>query len=205
MVWLHCNDRASSSHPDVDLLLSLEPEELAVKLRFLVRKRREAMLPCVTPTPGLNPALLGVKLIREAFKPESGPLTDPAADGGEQVARTELFAGAIGATRTRIHTAISTCTIRLKPWRHSARQSSAPYRGRTPSCNFSNAISGYCVTISKPSSYSRSCARPFAFGRGEPYAVLVSHRDRRVPQLGLAASILHSAAAAKSSIIRVTV
>jgi hypothetical protein len=47
-------------------------------------------------TPGLNPALLGVKLIREAFKPRSGPLTDPAADGGEQVARTELFAGAIG-------------------------------------------------------------------------------------------------------------
>jgi hypothetical protein len=35
-------------------------------------------------------------LIREAFKPQSGPLTDPAADGGEQVARTELFAGAIG-------------------------------------------------------------------------------------------------------------
>jgi hypothetical protein len=29
--------------PDVDLLFSLEPEELAVKLLFLVRKRRDAM------------------------------------------------------------------------------------------------------------------------------------------------------------------
>jgi hypothetical protein len=45
VVWSHCNDRASSSHPDVDLLLSLEPEELAVKLLFLVRKTHEAMLP----------------------------------------------------------------------------------------------------------------------------------------------------------------
>lgn len=44
-------------------------------------------------------ALLGVKLMREAFKPSpsAGPLTDTAIEGGEQVARMELFAGAMGS------------------------------------------------------------------------------------------------------------
>jgi uncharacterized protein (TIGR02391 family) len=36
-----------------------------------------------------------VKLMREAFK-QGGPLADARADGGEQVATMELFAGAIG-------------------------------------------------------------------------------------------------------------
>jgi uncharacterized protein (TIGR02391 family) len=44
----------------------------------------------------LDPALLGVKLMREAFK-QNGPLADSNADPGEQVARMELFAGAIGS------------------------------------------------------------------------------------------------------------
>jgi uncharacterized protein (TIGR02391 family) len=46
---------------------------------------------------GLDRTLIGVKLMREAFKPEAGPLTDNAAPPGEQVATMELFAGAIGA------------------------------------------------------------------------------------------------------------
>jgi uncharacterized protein (TIGR02391 family) len=41
-------------------------------------------------------SLLGVKLMREAFK-QGGPLADASADPGEQVARMELFAGAIGS------------------------------------------------------------------------------------------------------------
>jgi uncharacterized protein (TIGR02391 family) len=41
--------------------------------------------------------LLGVKLMRGAFAPDGGPLTDASADGGERVARMELFAGAIGS------------------------------------------------------------------------------------------------------------
>jgi uncharacterized protein (TIGR02391 family) len=45
----------------------------------------------------LPAALLGVRLMREAFEPGTGPLTDPAMEGGEQVARMELFAGAIGS------------------------------------------------------------------------------------------------------------
>jgi uncharacterized protein (TIGR02391 family) len=52
--------------------------------------------------------LLGVSLMREAFRPApkpdappdakpAGKLTDTAADPGEQVARMELFAGSIGS------------------------------------------------------------------------------------------------------------
>ena len=47
--------------------------------------------------PTLDKSLLGVKLMRAAFKPETGPLTDLTVDAGEQVARMELFAGAIGS------------------------------------------------------------------------------------------------------------
>ena len=46
---------------------------------------------------GLGNNFIGVPLIREAFSPERGPLTDMNAEGGEKVARMELFAGAIGS------------------------------------------------------------------------------------------------------------
>jgi uncharacterized protein (TIGR02391 family) len=39
---------------------------------------------------------IGVPLMRKAFSAKDGVLTDRSADGGEQVARMELFAGAIG-------------------------------------------------------------------------------------------------------------
>jgi uncharacterized protein (TIGR02391 family) len=38
---------------------------------------------------------IGVKLMRKAFSPESGPLMDPATDAGERQGRMDLFAGAI--------------------------------------------------------------------------------------------------------------
>ena len=38
---------------------------------------------------------IGVKVMRSAFK-EGGPLRDQGMDAGEQTARRELFAGAIG-------------------------------------------------------------------------------------------------------------
>jgi len=41
-------------------------------------------------------SLIGVKLMRQAFKPGGGPLADPNLDVGEQVGMMELFAGAIG-------------------------------------------------------------------------------------------------------------
>jgi uncharacterized protein (TIGR02391 family) len=46
---------------------------------------------------GANDSLLGVKLMREAFRPESGSLTDMTAEAGERVGRMELFAGAIAS------------------------------------------------------------------------------------------------------------
>lgn len=46
---------------------------------------------------GLGNNLIGVSLMREAFAPEKGPLADLNVERGEQVARMELFAGAIGS------------------------------------------------------------------------------------------------------------
>lgn len=46
---------------------------------------------------GLSNELLGVALMRKAFQPKQGPLCDPDAEGGEQQATADLFAGAIGA------------------------------------------------------------------------------------------------------------
>ena len=42
-------------------------------------------------------SLVGVKLMRFAFAPDGGPLSDMSADAGERVARMELFAGSIGS------------------------------------------------------------------------------------------------------------
>lgn len=45
---------------------------------------------------GADPSLVGVKLMRESFKPHGGSLSDPNLDPGERVGVMELFAGAIG-------------------------------------------------------------------------------------------------------------
>lgn len=44
----------------------------------------------------LEPSVLGVDLMRQAFRPDGRPLTDTGAHRGERVATMELFAGAIG-------------------------------------------------------------------------------------------------------------
>lgn len=46
---------------------------------------------------GLPNDLIGVSLMRQAFNSSNGPLTDPAHEGGERHARSDLFAGAIGS------------------------------------------------------------------------------------------------------------
>lgn len=46
---------------------------------------------------GLPNELLGVNLMRKAFSPKDGVLRDPEAEGGEQQATADLFAGSIGA------------------------------------------------------------------------------------------------------------
>jgi uncharacterized protein (TIGR02391 family) len=45
---------------------------------------------------GLGDSVIGVTLMRQAFSPERGCLTDLGAEGGERSARMELFSGAIG-------------------------------------------------------------------------------------------------------------
>jgi len=42
---------------------------------------------------------LGVPLMRKAFHPETGPLTDKAVITSERVATAALFAGAIGVAK----------------------------------------------------------------------------------------------------------
>lgn len=46
---------------------------------------------------GLPDGHHGMPLMRDAFKPDGGPLTDKLAEGGEREARSALFAGAIGS------------------------------------------------------------------------------------------------------------
>jgi uncharacterized protein (TIGR02391 family) len=46
---------------------------------------------------GLGNNVVGVALMREAFATDKGPLTDTKTERGEQVARMDLFAGAIGS------------------------------------------------------------------------------------------------------------
>ena len=61
---------------------------------FLAMKAVEVS---VRVTAGLGDSLIGVKLMRSAFAPEGGALTDMNAEAGERVGRMELFAGAIAS------------------------------------------------------------------------------------------------------------
>lgn len=51
----------------------------------------------VRETANLTDSLRGVQLMRKAFDPQNGPLTDQTAETGEKQARSDLFAGAIGS------------------------------------------------------------------------------------------------------------
>jgi uncharacterized protein (TIGR02391 family) len=75
-VWMAC----MRSEFDVAVFQAMKAVEVAV---------REAS--------GLGDELVGVKLMRAAFHPESGVLTDLAAEGGERQARVALFTAAIGS------------------------------------------------------------------------------------------------------------
>jgi uncharacterized protein (TIGR02391 family) len=46
---------------------------------------------------GLGDELVGVKLMRKAFAPGDGPLTDSAMESGEQEGRMHFFSGAIAS------------------------------------------------------------------------------------------------------------
>jgi uncharacterized protein (TIGR02391 family) len=49
---------------------------------------------------GLTPRDIGAALMRKAFDPDNGPLTDMAAEKAERDARSHLFAGAIGSYKS---------------------------------------------------------------------------------------------------------
>lgn len=51
---------------------------------------------------GLDDSLVGVKLMREAYKPSGGALTDDAAETSEREGILALFAGGIGAFRNPV-------------------------------------------------------------------------------------------------------
>ncbi len=62
-----------------------------------VLQAMKAVEVAVRESSGLPQDLLGVKLMRKAFDPKDGPLTDVEADEGEKEARSAFFAGAIGS------------------------------------------------------------------------------------------------------------
>jgi uncharacterized protein (TIGR02391 family) len=51
----------------------------------------------VRSSAGFGADMIGVKLMRDAFSVNNGPLTDMQAEPGERTGRMELFAGAIGS------------------------------------------------------------------------------------------------------------
>ena len=69
-------------------LVDYETASFAAMKAVEVEVRRVADLPN---------ELVGVALMRKAFSPKDGALRDPGAEGGEQQATADLFAGSIGA------------------------------------------------------------------------------------------------------------
>jgi hypothetical protein len=69
-----------------------EPASFAAMKAVEVEVRRVAELPN---------ELLGIPLMRKAFSPKDGILRDPEAEGGEQRATADLFAGAVFGVRYR--------------------------------------------------------------------------------------------------------
>ena len=57
---------------------------------------------------------IGVSLMRKAFDPSSGPLTEMLVEAAEREARSALFAGAIGSYKNRRLTGTSNGTIQTK-------------------------------------------------------------------------------------------
>jgi uncharacterized protein (TIGR02391 family) len=84
---------------DVELLPELEK----ARRQFLQGDYEEAVFAAfrtveerVREASGASSSELGVKLMRRAFKPNGGPLSDVASDAGEQESIMHLFSGAIG-------------------------------------------------------------------------------------------------------------
>lgn len=113
--WQRVTERGRRVAADPNALTALDAEDrLAFYLHPLLEGKVRAMFALgdhetpafvamkavevsVRSFAGADGSRLDVKLMREAFKSDAGPLADSDADKGEQVATMELFAGAIGA------------------------------------------------------------------------------------------------------------
>jgi len=80
-----------------ELLVSAKPAFVRGDYETAAFAAMKAVEVRVRELSGLSDGVVGVKLMRAAFGKDGGPLTDVSAEGGEQVATMELFAGAIGA------------------------------------------------------------------------------------------------------------
>jgi uncharacterized protein (TIGR02391 family) len=85
------------------LSIDLHPRLEKVRTQFLIGEYELAAFAAmreveirVRELASAENSLIGVKLMRQAFKPDGGPLADASLDPGEQVGMMELFAGAIG-------------------------------------------------------------------------------------------------------------
>lgn len=90
-------------HASARLGVDLHPRLGRVRTQFLLGEYELAAFAAmreveirVRELMGAEDSLLGVKLIREAFKPDGGALADQNLDPGERVGIMELFTGAIG-------------------------------------------------------------------------------------------------------------
>jgi uncharacterized protein (TIGR02391 family) len=96
-------------HAAARLEVELLPELGKAKRQFLAGDYEEAVFAAfrtveedVRARSGADKGDLGVPLMRSAFKPNMGPLTDVDAEIGEREAMSALFAGAIGAFKNPI-------------------------------------------------------------------------------------------------------
>ncbi len=80
-------------HQEVQQLFTRGNGEVAVFAAF------KAVEVAVRTAAKLSNELLGIKLMRRAFDPTSGALTDMSMEPGERQARSDLFAGAIGTAK----------------------------------------------------------------------------------------------------------
>jgi len=113
--WRHLSRRARAMESEADFksfkLANLLPKEILhpkiadpvwrafMRGEFDVAafQAMKAVEVSVRAASGLGDNLIGVKLMREAFAPDAGSLTDMNTEGGERVGRMELFAGAIAS------------------------------------------------------------------------------------------------------------
>jgi len=109
--------RAAEAFPESSLHPSLQGRIWAAAVRgefdSAVAQGFKLLEERVRAAGGFKKSDIGVNLMRAAFKPGSGPLTDTAQDGGEQQGYMELFAGAAGAFKNASsHRTVSYSDIR---------------------------------------------------------------------------------------------